>query len=199
MIAKECFITARTACAKNQGKHESGWYRKVSHSFILFAYRQPMNRSLRPEYRMTVMQDSGCWRVTTGCSIFTLPPGNAVSESGITLSLRALVSTQLNRNTIHPPSGGSERSLRVSGEGSIRSSSVQAVANTPSPKARTSPSTLSREGKVGCVDTNTFRESELPESATALLSGSAKSHAIKFLAGLRGVKLACHVALSNGS
>ncbi len=75
------------------------------------------------------------------------------------LSLWALVSTQVGGNTFHPPSGGSETSLRVSGEGAMGSSGQQPAASTPSPKPRSSASTLPREGAGRCVDTNALQES----------------------------------------
>jgi hypothetical protein len=56
---------------------------------------------------------------------------------------------------IHPPSGGSKTSLRVSGEG---------CAKSPSPQARSSPSTLPREGEVF-----SFRKSSLIPHPSSLI------------------------------
>ena len=67
--------------------------------------------------------------------------------------LRALASTQISNNPPHPPSGGSETSLRVFGEGSIGIADPHASESNPSPKPRSSALTLPREGKERCVDT----------------------------------------------
>ena len=59
---------------------------------------------------------------------------------------------------IHPPSGGSEASLRVSGEGAIGGCGREPASSNPSPKPRSSASTLPREGEGRCVDTNALWE-----------------------------------------
>ncbi|MCG8649174.1 MAG: hypothetical protein MI861_05040, partial [Pirellulales bacterium] len=45
------------------------------------------------------------------------------------------MSTPIESNPFHPPSGGSETSLRVSGEGSTRSGGPQAAEKNPLPEA----------------------------------------------------------------
>ena len=69
------------------------------------------------------------------------------SSPGSQNEKRALVSTQVSGNRFHPPSGGSETSLRVSGEGTIGSLAQHAPAITPSPMPRSSASTLPQGGE----------------------------------------------------
>jgi hypothetical protein len=80
--------------------------------------------------------------------------GSAMPLASSNRTDAALVSTHLGSNTLHPPSGGSETSLRVSGEGSLGSSGQQPAASNPSPKPRSSASTLPREGEERLGDTN---------------------------------------------
>ncbi len=80
----------------------------------------------------------------------------------------ALVSSQISGNAFHPPSGGSETSVRVSGEGAIGNSVHQAPPSNPFPKSRSSASTLPGEGEERCVETNAPteepREEEQPKN-----------------------------------
>ena len=65
-------------------------------------------------------------------------------------AFRALVSIQIESKALHPPSGGSETSLRVSARGVHWQFGQQPAARIPSPKPRSSTSTLPREGKGRC-------------------------------------------------
>lgn len=60
----------------------------------------------------------------------------------------------------HPPSGGSEASLRASGEGSIRRAAFESVATFSFPKTCSSSSTLPKEGGHRCVDRDMRRASK---------------------------------------
>lgn len=73
------------------------------------------------------------------------------------------VSKLVLNNKIHPPSGGSEASLRVSGEGRALSNSPSLHLAIPSPKSRSSTSTLPKEGaKRGDVSETLVRIESAP-------------------------------------
>ncbi|TWT80826.1 hypothetical protein CA13_22720 [Planctomycetes bacterium CA13] len=75
-----------------------------------------------------------------------------------TPAIEGLVSTQVCDNPTHPRSRGAETDLRAFRGGATWKVRRIWHCKMPSPKTRSSPLPLPREGEVTCVDTNAIEE-----------------------------------------